>query len=221
MVVIDSYRGAPDTWTVDGVTGPGSNAATAFVYCRRNNHAISDVTGTAQVPAAENATGQANASCPGTTRLVGGGFQSTHGPSPADLAAVTTSLTGTSNRWTVAAFSSQGSAQTLTAHAYCMRGIPAPTTLSASVNTLLSNGVSATATSPSCPRARKAKPGKKRKKRPAQQLSGGGFFSPPVTTDMTHLITSSFASASGWATTELHATGTPSPAGLLSQGICV
>jgi len=221
VAVLDSFRG-PTSWTVDGIVNAFPGAVTSFVYCRRNIRTITDLAGRAPVPGTNGANATASASCPPGTQLIGGGFESTHGPDPLEFLIATTDMSVTPGAWSVTAFNNgHTTAQTLTAHAYCMSGIRAPRILSSSVSPAVAPLGSATATTAACPKAKKTK--KKHKKKPARRLSAGGFSTPPPTSTSNPipLFTDTHIDGSGWLATAVDAGGPGGTLPVTSQGFCV
>ena len=222
VAVLDSFRSGLTSWTVDGIANAFPGAVTSFVYCRRNNRTITDLPGTAAVPGTNGANATASANCPSDTRLIGGGFQTTHGPDPLEFLVTTTDMSVTPGAWSVTAFNNGNSSpQTLTAHAYCMSGIKAPRVLSSTVSTTVAPRGSASATTPACPRAKKTK--KKRRRKPARRLSAGGFSTPPPTSPSNPipLFTDSHISGKAWLVTAVDAGGPGGALPVTSQGFCV
>ena len=218
--VFESYRSAPGSWTVSVLTsGPNSGAAAAYGYCRKSAKAITEVTASSPVAIGLGQPGSASASCPAGTRLVAGGFQSTSTPGTKFVSLPQTSMSSSPSTWSVASVNNGAQSQTLTAHAYCLSGIRAPTVVSAETSATLSQDQTLTATSSACPIPPKPKKGKK--KRPRQLLSAGGFSTPARTTQPFVLFTSSLAGPSGWTATADSITPTPGAFSVTSQGICV
>jgi hypothetical protein len=220
MIVIDSYRSAVGTWTVDGLTGPGTNAATAYAYCRKNNHRVTDVATASNVDGSATATltGFASASCPAKTQLIGGGFQTTHGPDPAALVVPAVNFAPTPKSWTVIGSNNSPAPQTMTAHAYCMRGIPAPTFRTTNSVRSLTLGAINSVPSASCPGSAR-KPGKRKKKNPSKLLSAGGFQIPPSTSTNVFVVAASMAEPRSWLTVVVDAMG-GGQIGVTTQAIC-
>lgn len=221
--VLSSYRSDPRTWTVDGtpIIGMGPASITGFAYCRRANHKLIDVAGTGQVPTFFPASGSAVASCPPGARLIGGGFQSTLGPGPSDRPILTASLSTAPGRWSVTGISNTIAPETLTAHAYCMRGIRAPQILSATVSEATPQFSSETALAAGCSAPRKPKT-KKGRQKPQRLLAAGGFFTPPPTvgTVAVPVYTDSRLSGGGWLAAAVNIGGDPGTFSVTSQGLC-
>jgi hypothetical protein len=225
IAVIDSYRSGQQTWTVSGISqiaGPG--AATAFAYCRSTKQ-LADVTGTGVVPSGLLMTGSASATCPSDTQLVGGGFQSTRGPTPGAYAFPATNIGTGPSTWSVTAINNTSGAQTITAHAYCIRGIRAAAFLSTTASPTTAFLGSASATSPACPKPKKPKKGKKKnkkKKKPRRLLTAGGFSSPfSPQTGLVPRYTDSHIGVGGWLATAVNITGPNAPFSVTSEGVCV
>jgi hypothetical protein len=222
IAVIDSFRSGPQTWTVSGISQiAGSAAATAFAYCRRSAKQLADVTGTGVVPSGLQMTGSASATCPSGAQLVGGGFQSTRGPTPAAYAFPATNIGTGPSTWSVIAINNTMGAQTITAHAYCISGIRAAAFLSTTVSPTTAFFGSASATSPACPKPKKPKKGK-RKKKPRKLLTAGGFSSPfSPQTGLVPRYTDSHIGVGGWLATAVNTTGPNAPFSVTSEGVCV
>jgi len=216
MVVHDSYRSSAQAWTAAGRAFSGTSAVTAYAYCRRAaKHPISDVTGTASIPAS-GAPGTATATCP-AGRLIGGGFQSTVGPGSSQVALVEVNASTSSSTWTTTAVANDLGPQTLTAHAYCMKHIRQPLLVSAASSGNVANRESVTATTPRCPISKK-----KRKRRPRRRLSAGGYSSSIGTpTGPVSILSESRLGPVGWIATDVNGATTPGTISVTTQGICV
>lgn len=185
LLVHDSYRSSPQTWTVAARDASGllfGGGVTAFVFCRNQTKSpIADATQSVTLTSG-GVPGTASASCPAGQQLVAGGFQSTVGPASNDVAIIRQNAP-VPGGWSAIAANNTDQPQTLTAHAYCLARIRAPTILTASNSqTLNPNGTirAVTSTCPSPPKPKKGKKKKKskKKKRPAHVLSAGGFSGP-------------------------------------------
>lgn len=216
--VFESYRSAPGSWTVSVLTsGPDSGAAAAYGYCRRSANEVTEVTASSPVAVGLGQPGSASASCPAGTRLVAGGFQSTFTPGTRFVSLPQTSMSSSTSTWSVASLNNGAHPQTLSAHAYCLLGIRAPTIVSAETSATLSQNQTLTATSPECPLPQNRNGKRKRR----QLLSAGGFSTPARTTEPFVLFTSSLADPSGWTATADNVTPTPGTFSVTGQGICV
>lgn len=219
VAVVDSFRSGLRSWTVDGIVNNFPGAATSFVYCRRNNRTVTDVTALVSVSGTNGANATASATCPTGTQLIGGGFQSTHGPAPTALLAATTDMSVGPAVWSVTVFNNGTAApQALTAHAYCMTGIRAPRILSSTASSTVPPLGGTSATTPACPRAKKTK----KHKKPARRLSDGGFSTPPPTSPSKPipLFTDTRIAGRGWLATAVDAGGPGGTLTVTSQGIC-
>jgi hypothetical protein len=183
MVVTQSYRSAPGSWSVSGTLVSGTGAATAYAYCRRNTLRVTDVARTGTLPSGGGQSVRVEADCARKAVAISGGFQMTTGPQPAHLPIPEEStghgpvLTfGAINRnWQVVAQNSDTGEHSITAHAYCATGIEAPAVAPALGTATVPFLGSLTETSV-CPSSTESKKGKK--KAPARPLSSGGFVSP-------------------------------------------
>jgi hypothetical protein len=221
VVIFASYRSGEQSWSVAGVqAGPGTGNATAFAYCRRTTKAVVDVAAATPVPAGVGMTASTSARCPSGTQLISGGFISTSGPSGLDVSFASTNLSTAPGTWSVTALQNGNTTpQTMTAHAYCMSGIRAPTILNATNSPPVAPSASNSVTSPPCPTPKKPKKGKKKKKKkPRQLLTAGGHSSPA--SDF-HFYTDSHIGAGGWLATAVRVGGSTGPFSVTSQGICV
>ena len=219
VAVFESYRSAPGVWTASLIAANSSSTGvpTSIAYCRRVNRPITDVTASTTI-AGMLVSKSLSASCPRGSRLVGGGFQSTHLPASRSIALPMSNMSTGPSTWSLTGLSNSPSSLTMTVHAYCLAGIRAPTVVSAQNTPILAGGKQATVTTSSCPVTRKKK-GKR--KAPQQLLSAGGFSTPVRTTGQIGLFISSLAGPSGWASSIFNATSTAGPLSTTSQGICV
>jgi hypothetical protein len=187
LIVYESYRSSPDTWHVAAYDHGGSGAATAYAYCRLAVKPITDVVATGSTPAVGGGSALVDAACPPSTYAINGGFQTTIGPGGNDFTFVQESIgngpyPGTPSpvgHWFVVALNNSAHAQTITAHAYCMGGIPAPL-FKQDEGSLAAPPLGALTESSSCnvPKKPKSKKKKKRKKKAAPLLSAVAFYSP-------------------------------------------
>lgn len=220
IAIYASYRSGEQSWSVAGAkAGPAPASATAFAYCRRTTKAVVDVTAATSVPAGVGMTASTSASCPAGTQLIGGGFIST--ANGLDTSFASTNLSTAPGTWSVTALQNGGSVQTMTAHAYCVAGIRAPTILNTTNSPPVTPPGTATATSPPCPapkKPKKKKGKKKKKKKPAQLLTAGGYSSP---TDDFPIYTESHIGSAGWLATAAKVNPPTRPFSVTSQGICL
>jgi hypothetical protein len=231
IAVDNSFRSSSESWQATGENVSGTGAVTAHVYCRRGRLAAIDVEDTAPIAGAIFAVGNATASCPGGTQLIGGGFQTTRGPNAGDIAfPFVNSRTGP-RAWTVSSANNTTVPQTLTAHAYCMAVIKPPTAVtgaSANVVPTLGQVSAASATCP-IPKKGKRKKGsaskkKGKRKQPRQVLSAGGFSSPaPGSGNPVSVYIDSRAGTGVWLATAVNGSLFSTTGAMLvsSQGICV
>jgi hypothetical protein len=226
ILVYDSFRSSQQAWSVTGRNLGGSGAVTAYAYCRKATRKITDVAGSGSVTASGEATSP-TASCPVGTRLIGGGFQSTTSASSDAVVIPQANWSPTPGTWLVTGVNNESGAQTLTAHAYCMSGIAAPTVLTASASASVTKNSSVPATTTSCPAAKKPKKkkGKKRKKPQPQLLSAGGFSGATAMagggTPVGGYSENRIGSTGGWLAAIVSANGNSGTLSLTSQGFCV
>jgi hypothetical protein len=221
MLVIDSYRSGPGTWTVDGISGTGTSATTAYAYCRKSTFPVTDFATSASLPSGAGQTASTAASCPAGSQLVSGGFQATNTPGTNEFAFPTTNMSTAPGTWSLVMINNVGGAKTMTVHAYCLRGIKTPLVLNTTSSLTLDSGASASLSAPACPAPKKVKKkGKKKKRKPAQLLTSGGFQSPaPPRTTIAIFIESRTTGAS-WSGTAVNLAA-PGTITLTVQGICV
>jgi hypothetical protein len=217
MAITGSYRGGPSSWTVSAITGGNTapHAAMALAYCRRSSLAITEATSTGTLSGATQ-PGSADATCPSGTQLVGGGFQTTTGPTSSDFAVVVSAFASTASTWSVIAYDNAAPAQTITAHAYCLARVRTPLRVSSEATASLANRTTMPVVSPACPPRTKKE---RRQRKPARLLSAGGFrgnLSPPSV-----VFNASLVGPSGWAIQVENVNGTNASVTALSQGICV
>ena len=218
LFVTSSFRSAPNAWTVTGRRQGGSVAATAFAYCRNANKTVTDVTATGTVPSGAGQVGTATASCPPGTQLISGGFQIDQGAASNDYALPTHNLAiNTSPSWLVQAVNNLNGVRTVTAHAYCMAKIAAPTFVNATISPTLAQFATGTLATPQCPKIKGKKKGKKKK--PAKLLSAGGFAS--QTTLPIEIFSDSRIDSGTWLNSGVNVTGPTGPIHLSSQGVCL
>jgi hypothetical protein len=184
MVVTESYRSSPGSWSVSGTLVAGSGAATAYAYCRRNTLRVTDVAASGTLASGGGQSQFVEAHCAPGAAAISGGFQMTSGPAPAHLPIPEVSLGGPApagtppiGSWEVVAQNSNTGTQAITAHVYCASRIKVPAFRQdqgfATVPVFGSLTESST-----CPVPPKRKKGTKKRKTPARLLSAGGFYSP-------------------------------------------
>lgn len=220
LVVHDSFRSSPTTWTVSGTLVNGAGVVDAYAYCRKTKgHPITDVS----TSIGFNETGEVHgisASCP-SGKLIGGGFQATTIPGDEAVIFPTANQSDRKKTWSVGGVANQDGPRVLTAHAYCMAKVRA-TTYADGYSTATVGQFGAVASTATCLTAKPTKKGKKRRRKP---LFTGGFHTTPInrTPDFPSMVfTESHATAiGGWvasATNRFNATGGVS---VLSQGLCL
>jgi hypothetical protein len=222
VVVHDSYVSAVGSWTVTGQVADGSGAVSAYAYCRRVSLPILDVSRTTTLHfSGDNQT--VTSTCPSSMRLIGGGFQGTVPAANDAVIAPQVNLATSPDTWTVTGLQNQDGTLTLTAHAYCMAKIRAPTVLSATSTGTVTQFGPLSAATPACPVPKKPKKGKKkRKKKPARLLSAGGFATSLFTgTGPLMVFGQSQIANARWSTSAVDATNATGPATITSQGLCI
>jgi hypothetical protein len=222
LSVYESFRSSEESWTVTAVDQTGMNFVIATAYCRRSTRAITDTTGAVAIPAGYPMSATASSTCPANSQLIAGGFQATKSAGN-NFAFPEASVSTTPGTWTVLGVNNSGTAQAVTSHAYCMTGIRKPTLVSATGSSTVGLYGKVSATTPTCPTPKKAKKrGKRRKKKPVQQLSAGGFSSPPGSLgNAVPVYTDSSAAAGGWLATAVNANVGTAVMSVTSQGVCV
>jgi hypothetical protein len=211
LFVSASLRSGAGGWTASASyvdIDPGANPAlsvTAIVYCRRVQKPITDVSSSAPVPATAHGTAPAAATCAGQRKLIGGGFSI----SPASLDTNNYVLaygdSAVNSAWTaVAENGSTPVARTVVSHAYCAKGVKAPTLVTGTSTATVPGLGSSSATAAPCPKKK--------------LLSGGGFSSPPDASAET-AYQSSQISGGSWTVAAI--TGATRVMTLNSQGICL
>jgi hypothetical protein len=222
LVVHDSYRSAANAWTVAGQEANGEGAVTAHVYCRNASRQI-----LATVAAANfSSSGEVKtltASCPGGTRLISGGFQSTVPPAEDAVVFPEVNQATSATTWTVTGVENQDGAITLSAYAYCMAKIPAPAIVGQTTSGDAPQLAIIPNTTPSCPAPPKPKKGKrKRKKKPRKLLSAGGFSSTILTPSGPEMVfgESHASPTGGWFASATNAVNRSGSVSVTSQGIC-
>ncbi len=125
-------RTAPDRWTVSGTSSSAVTGSrlTAIAYCAQGAVPAST---SASVKLEGSSSGSAIAACPSGTVVVGGGYNA--GASPTHSEVVVRLDAPTARQWRVTALNISGAATTLTALAYCARGVaPAVRSTSLTLN---------------------------------------------------------------------------------------
>ena len=211
MTVEQSFRSSKRAWAVTGIPLEGSPAATAFAYCRKTNAKIKDVEATGVIPGTPGGSGAATASCPKGTQIIGGGFESTRGPAAPNVTTTETSIRA-ANGWNVQAINNTGPPQTLTAHAYCAKGVKRK-----SVRVTRSQDAQeealVTSSSPACPTAKNPKK--------TRRLSAGGFATPVGDfAAVVPLVAESRIVGSNWVAAAI-ANSNPGVLPVTSFGICL
>jgi len=208
MVVHTSLRSDPRSWTNTAVSTP-NQTLTTYVYCRRLSKALADVAASAELAPrtpTTQPTATATPACPGKRKAVSGGFSSTLGSEPEDFIYPYASLNG-GGSWVLSGANNSDDAQTLTAHAYCAKGLKVPgfTAGSSSSGTEPLGGSVGTGTE-DCAKGK---------------LSAGGFeASPPAAGGALPVITQSQIVGLEWRLTSFNL-GQPGPLSLEAQGICL
>jgi hypothetical protein len=204
-------------WTASATRGSG--AITAYAYCRRTG-SILDVTATGTLPSGSGQRVIVLAACPAGAYPINGGFEATFGPLLDQTASIVESradLPIPAGSWRATAQNSAPGAQTITVHAYCLRGIRPPLVVGA-INILPApHLVSVSATSPSCPKASKPKKGKKKK--PRRRLSAGGFTTSTSGTSPFPVYKESRLGVGVWTATAVNA-GSAATMPVAATGVC-
>jgi hypothetical protein len=235
LAVDNSFRSSNQSWTASGENVSGAASITTYAYCRRNRKPITDVTAAGVIPSGPFTHGTAAAACPGGTQLISGGYQTTSGPAADAVTFPQVNATTTPGIWTVRSVNNSAGTQTLTAHAYCTTGIKPPKIVTASTSQTVGPFGPVSVTTPACPVPKKkgtkkgkksalaAAKGKKRKRKPAQLLSAGGFSSPDLVSGSPGAIyvDTRIGSGGGWLGTANNASVATGPLSVTSQGICV
>jgi hypothetical protein len=221
--IFESYRSAGNTWTASAVVGVGSGGVSAFGYCRKSNRPILDVPASASlsgggppVPARPSAT------CPPGTRLISGGFQSTR--IATSVGFPFDNFSPSAGTWAIRMFNSSNMGPlTVTAHAYCIAGLRAPTLVSATLSAPTPSNGTLTVITRSCPAQKPNKPknGKKKpKKLKPQRLSAGGFSTPISSVGgTTPIFNETTLDIAGWRALATN-TGSAGTMPVAAQGIC-
>jgi hypothetical protein len=219
VVVTDSYRSSPRSWTVRGQVVNGEGSVTGFAYCRRTKgHPITVVTASVGF----NSSGEVHTLTPTCTsgKLIGGGFAQSSTPGSDSVVFPQVSQATSPTTWTVTQVANQDGPQNATAGAICMGKIKAPRVLSQTTSATIGLFGSVSSTTPRCPRA-KGK-GKKSKRK---LLSGGGFAASPVNgmtgAPLPVFGESHIGSSGGWLATATNGFSATGPVSLTSQAICV
>jgi hypothetical protein len=228
VVVHSSYRSSTDSWTVAGQVADGSGAVTAYAYCRKASAGpVTDTTASTTL-SSSGETKTLTPTCPTAMRLVGGGFQSTVPAAGDAVVFPQENFASSPSTWTVTGAENQDGPISLTAHAYCLAKIRAPSLLggTASGNGGTFAGATATTVS-SCPvpkKPKKGKKGKKGKKKPAQLLTAGGFSVSPVNglpTAPIIVFGESRINGSNWLASGVNAVESSGAFTVNSQGLCI
>lgn len=154
-------------WTVSGFSNGVGRGVTAIAYCRKVPKRIVDVTAVSLEPGVDSAASSVVASCTGKRKLLSGGFSADRGPAPTNFAEPGASYASGPKSWTYTAISSGPVAtRTLTAHAYCTKGVKSAKVLTNAITAPVANQADATVSATGCS-------GKK------PRLFGGGFAASP------------------------------------------
>ncbi len=187
---------------------------TTYAYCRNLSKNIADVTAIAATLAGSASAATATATCPRKQELLSGGFSSNVGSRPFYFARPFSALKSGAKAWTFQASNFSGPSpfdpappsQTLTSHAYCVKGIESPKavrqTTTANVPAAYSD---ITAATPRCGR-----------KMP--RLSAGGFA------HSTSVVKDNFLNGLSWQTTGRRPASSPALSSTFSvtaQGLCL
>jgi hypothetical protein len=221
--IFESYRSAPESWTVSSLTGgPDVAAISAYAYCRSSTRQITEVSGTGAVPGGIGQTGSAAATCPAGSQLVAGGFRSTRTPMTRSTSFPQTNIASSGSTWSVISLNNGSQPQTLTAYSYCLPRIAVPVIVSSTTSAALADDKDLTATAPACPTPPKRKKGKKKRKKPPHRLlSAGGFSTPTRNEEPFVLFRTSLAGPAGWNSTAVNVSPSTATFSVTSQGICV
>jgi hypothetical protein len=222
LVVHDSYRSSPTTWTVSGTLVDGRGFVSAYAYCRnRKGHPITDVSASTSF----NDSGEIQTltpSCP-SGKLIGGGFQATTVPGDEAVVFPQVNQAIFPKTWSVTGVANQDGPRALTAHAYCMARVKAPTLVTVT-NSALVGQFGAIASSAQCPlpKGKKKKKGQKRRKK---VLSAGGFAATPVngSPGLPSMVfgQSRSGGGAGWVVSASNAFDAPGVTSVTSQAICL
>lgn len=217
MLVHESHRSGPRSWTVTAHNINGPVPITVEAYCRRaKKRSIATFVATETLTGAGEVR-QPTAACPSGRTLVGGGFTSTVGPGGDDLILIQTSNPRNSV-WEVSGYNVDPNPLSLTAEAYCM-GPGTKTKLPVGIQSGPASQLTpVSATSAACPKPKKKKGGKKTKQ---TRMSAGGFIVPmgppggPIP-----FVTESRMTSQGWLTTASPASNAPGTLSVTSRGVC-
>lgn len=170
VYIFESVRSGKRTWRVSGTydrfaVPPPFPAETlsVSVYCRSLAKPISDRSAAVTVPATAPFRASTSAACPTSAgKLLAGGFSLAPAPTGnLDYATVRSSLASGTGWAVTGAVDNSATARTLTAHAYCAKGLKAPAIVSAAASSPVGVKQTVSGSSPACP-------GKRR-------MSAGGF----------------------------------------------
>jgi hypothetical protein len=179
-------------WTVSAFTNGAGRGVTAIAYCRKVPKRIVDETAVVFEPAGDNAASSVVATCTGKRKLLSGGFSGDRGPGLTDFAQPGASYETGPKSWTYTAISSgpASATRTLTAHAYCTKGVKSATALTNSTTAPVAIQGDATGSATGCG-------GKK------PRLFGGGFAVSPFGAGVTPfpVVTDSLIVGGVWAVT--------------------
>ena len=193
-----------------GKKHPAKKAVAAMNKKKKKKLSITEATATAVAVGADEAQAQASATCPGKTQALGGGFSTSPTPvstSPGSAFPYVWSNHRTSPTTGLAAISNVGRVErTLTSYAYCASGLKiAETTANVALPASGTTVVSATSTTPPCPKGK--------------ALLGGGFDNSPATKSTAVALLTGFSPANGsWKLDTLNVSVAPGT--ISSIGYC-
>jgi len=215
LVVYESYRSGSTSWTVSAVNAGGSGAVTAYAYCRRTKLKVTSISASTSVGAGFAANANLPLTCPTGTRVISGGFQTTIGPAPGQFLN-TVESTGGLRQWATGAVNYRSGPETLTASAYCVKGIHPRPQFRQDQTSLSVPPFGSVSVSSACAPAPFV-----RGKRAHQVLSAGGFYS-PFRSDGTVIpfITESRRSGKRWVQTAVNGGNAPGSLTVQSQSMC-
>ena len=215
LVVYESYRSGPTSWTVSAVNAGGSGAVTAYAYCRRTRLKVTSISASTSVGAGFAANASLPLTCPAGTRVISGGFQTTIGPAPSQFLN-TVESTGALKQWATAAVNYRSGPETLTASAYCMKGIHPRPQFRQDQTSLSVPPFGSVSVSSACAPAPFVQG-----KRAHQALSAGGFYSPfRLDGTVIPVITESRRSGKRWVQTAVNGGNAPGSLTVQSQSMC-
>lgn len=228
-LIHESRRLTPTSWEVSAVREDTGGAGptltlTAFAYCRTNKLKqkasakkkkkkklnITETSATSP-PAGSAATATANAVCPGKQKALSGGFSSSPQPVLSGTLAFPifhANFRSAPNAWTAGLVNSGSTPRTVTSFVYCSSSAASTQTTQTAALGASAPGaiVSATATTPACPKSR--------------SLIGGGFNDTPASGGgPIAILTDSKAAGRQWTHAAFNL-GT-SPGSITALGYCL